>query len=100
MTQVVDKADDAAPRYHSGFGNEHSSEALPGALPADQNSPKQCPYGLYAEQLSGTAFPAPRHHNRRSWLYPSRPSAMHQPFARIANAQRVSHFDGVEAPPA
>ncbi len=99
MTRVVDKADDAAPRYHSGFGNEHSSEALPGALPADQNSPKQCPYGLYAEQLSGTAFTAPRHHNRRSWLYRIRPSSMHQPFGRIANGQLVSDFEGVEARP-
>ncbi len=91
--------DAAALRYHSGFGNEHASEALPGALPADQNSPQRCPYGLYAEQLSGTAFTAPRHHNRRSWLYRIRPSAMHQPFQRIGNGQLVSDFDLVEARP-
>ena len=60
--------------YLSGFGNEHSSEALPGALPVGRNSPQRCPYGLYAEQFSGTAFTAPRHANRRSWLYRIRPA--------------------------
>jgi len=45
--------------YQSGFANHCSTEALPGALP-EQNSPQRCPYGLYAEQLSGTAFTAPR----------------------------------------
>ena len=44
----------------SGWGNEFATEALPGALPVGQNSPQTCPYGLYAEQLSGTAFTAPR----------------------------------------
>jgi homogentisate 1,2-dioxygenase len=61
--------------YLSGFGNEHSSESLPGALPVGRNSPQRCPYGLYAEQFSGTAFTAPRHANRRSWLYRIRPAA-------------------------
>lgn len=99
MTRTLDADDDAALRYHSGFGNEHSSEALPGALPVDQNSPQQCPYGLYAEQLSGTAFTAPRHQNRRSWLYRIRPSSMHQPFQRIDNGLLVSDFKSLEAPP-
>src|SRR5574340_288742 len=49
-----------APRYQSGFGNEFATEALPGALPVGQNSPQKVPYGLYAEQFSGTAFTAPR----------------------------------------
>jgi homogentisate 1,2-dioxygenase len=53
-------------RYLPGFGGEAQSEALPGALPIGQNNPRVCPYGLYAEQLSGTAFTAPRHQNRRS----------------------------------
>lgn len=66
--------------YQSGFGNEFASEALPGALPSGQNSPQDCPYGLYAEQFSGTAFTAPRHANRRSWLYRIRPSLMHGAF--------------------
>ena len=56
-------------QYQSGFGNEFATEALPGALPVGRNSPQRCPYGLYAEQLSGTAFTAPRATNRRSWLY-------------------------------
>jgi len=46
--------------YQSGFGNEFVSEALAGAVPVGQNSPQRAPYGLYAEQLSGTAFTAPR----------------------------------------
>jgi homogentisate 1,2-dioxygenase len=69
-----------SPEYQSGFGNEFASEALPGALPRGQNSPQQCPYALYAEQLSGTAFTAPRHANRRTWLYRIRPSITHGPF--------------------
>ena len=68
------------PAYLSGFGNEFATEALPGALPQGRNSPQRCPYGLYAEQISGTAFTAPRHANRRSWLYRIRPSVMHRPF--------------------
>ena len=87
------------PGYQSGFGNEFATEARPGALPPHQNSPQRAPYGLYAEQLSGTAFTAPRAHNRRSWLYRIRPSAMHQPFRQIDNGRVVSRFDQVAAPP-
>jgi homogentisate 1,2-dioxygenase len=65
------------PGYLSGFGNEFATEALPGTLPAGQNSPQHVPRGLYAEQLSGSAFTAPRGQNRRSWLYRIRPSAGH-----------------------
>ena len=65
--------------YQAGFGNHFSTEALAGALP-EQNSPQRCPYGLYAEQLSGTAFTAPRATNRRSWLYRIRPGVTHGPF--------------------
>jgi len=70
--------------YLSGFNNQFSSEALPGALPAGQNSPQQVPYGLYAEQLSGTAFTVPRSEARRTWLYRIRPSAAHPRFERLA----------------
>ena len=63
--------------YIPGFGNTVVSEALPGALPAGQNNPQRCPYGLYAEQLSGTAFTVPRDRNMRSWLYRIRPSVQH-----------------------
>jgi homogentisate 1,2-dioxygenase len=64
--------------YLSGFGNEFASEALPGALPVGQNAPQRCPYGLYAEQLSGSPFTAPRGQNQRAWLYRIRPSVKHQ----------------------
>jgi len=87
------------PAYQSGFGNEFASEALAGALPLHQNSPQRVAYGLYAEQLSGTAFTAPRSHNRRSWLYRIRPAVMHGPFERIDNGLIAAHFDEVETPP-
>ena len=63
--------------YMPGFGNDFETEALPGALPQGQNSPQKCNYGLYAEQLSGTAFTAPRGHNERTWCYRIRPSVKH-----------------------
>jgi len=85
--------------YQSGFGNEFATEALPGALPVGRNSPQRAPYGLYTEQLSGTAFTAPRSHNRRSWLYRIRPAAMHQPFQPMDNGRLLSRFDEVPAPP-
>ncbi len=63
--------------YMPGFGNDFETEALPGALPVGQNSPQRCAYGLYAEQLSGSPFTAPRRSNERSWLYRIRPSVRH-----------------------
>jgi homogentisate 1,2-dioxygenase len=72
-----------APRYLSGFGNHFATEALAGALPQGRNSPQRCAYGLYAEQFSGTAFTAPRHTNRRSWLYRIRPAAQHPAFRAL-----------------
>ncbi|MEM7075393.1 MAG: homogentisate 1,2-dioxygenase [Pseudomonadota bacterium] len=60
-----------------GWGNDFETEALPGALPQGQNSPQKCPYGLYGEQLSGTAFTAPGHANERTWCYRIRPSVKH-----------------------
>jgi homogentisate 1,2-dioxygenase len=86
-------------RYQTGFANELATEALPGALPVGQNSPQKVAYGLYAEQLSGTAFTAPRAHNRRSWLYRIRPAAVHQPFRRIDDGRLVGRFDDVMTPP-
>ena len=73
----------ATTQYLSGFGNEFATEALAGALPLGRNSPQRCPYGLYAEQFTGTAFTAPRALNRRSWLYRIRPAVTHQPFQRL-----------------
>lgn len=67
-------------KYLAGFGNHFASEARPGALPLNQNSPQKAPLGLYAEQLSGSAFTAPRTHNLYTWLYRIRPSVMHKAF--------------------
>lgn len=69
--------DEANQGYMSGFGNGFETEALPGALPVGRNSPQKCPYGLYAEQLSGSPFTAPRVSNERSWLYRIRPTVKH-----------------------
>jgi homogentisate 1,2-dioxygenase len=91
--------DETTASYQSGFGNEFATEALPGALPVGRNSPQRAPYGLYAEQLSGSAFTAPRGANRRSWTYRIRPAAMHLPFARIDNGRVVSRFGDVPTPP-
>lgn len=73
-------------QYQSGFGNEFATEALAGALPEGQNSPQKPPYGLYAEQLSGSAFTVPHKQQKRSWLYRIRPSVMHKPFAKYPHA--------------
>ncbi len=79
------------PGYMSGFGNSFETEALPGALPIGRNSPQRCAYGLYAEQLSGSPFTAPRGSNERSWLYRIRPSVRHS--GRFAQGRRraVAH---------
>ncbi|GGH54396.1 homogentisate 1,2-dioxygenase [Comamonas phosphati] len=96
-------ASSSARRYMTGFANEFATEAVAGALPIGRNSPQVAPLGLYAEQLSGTAFTAPRHSNRRSWLYRIRPAAMHEPFAAIQIPRWLSHctgcFDEVPTPP-
>ena len=81
-------------QYMSGFGGHFESEAVDGALPKGRNSPQRPAFGLYAEQLSGSAFTAPRQENRRSWLYRMRPTADHRPF----NAYEGAPLFG--APPA
>jgi len=87
-------------RYSSGFGNEFATEAVEGALPAGRNSPQQAPLGLYAEQLSGTAFTQPRGVNRRSWVYRILPSAKHPAFRRIDNSNlKGTPFDELEPDP-
>ena len=88
-----------APAYQTGFANHFATEAVDGALPVGRNSPQKTPMGLYAEQLSGTAFTAPRAENRRSWLYRLRPTASHPPFVPCDAAPhlRTAPFD--EVPP-
>ena len=85
--------------YQTGFANHFATEALPGALPVGRNSPQRCAYGLYAEQLSGSAFTAPRADNRRSWLYRIRPAALHTRFERVDARRIVSDFAAVAPPP-
>jgi homogentisate 1,2-dioxygenase len=73
----------AALHYSTGFGNEHSSEAVAGALPVGRNTPQRPAYGLYTELFSETAFTELRQNTRRSWMYRIRPSIVHPPFERI-----------------
>jgi len=86
--------------YLAGFGNHFATEAVAGALPIGQNSPQHVPFGLYAEQVSGTAFTAPRGDNRRSWLYRLRPAAQHQAFVPYPGATRLKSapFDRPPSP--
>ena len=106
MAQTLDRTKDKAATakgafaYQSDFGNQFVSEVVPGALPAGQNSPQHPPLGLYAEQISGTAFTASRYENRRTWTYRIRPSVMHKPYARIDNGMiRSAPFTEIEATP-
>lgn len=78
--------------YLSGFGNHFSSEALPNALPQGQNNPQIPPYGLYAEQLSGTSFTTPRSSNQRTWLYRLRPCVLQGNFKKIQHPTIMAHF--------
>ena len=90
----------ASPKYLSGFGNEHATEAVAGALPQGQNSPQKVAFGLYAEQVSGSAFTAPRAENLRSWQYRLRPSVQHLPYAPLAQTLlRTSPCKEVSASP-
>ncbi|MET0820319.1 MAG: homogentisate 1,2-dioxygenase, partial [Aeromicrobium sp.] len=85
LDPAPDAGRDASParRYLSGFGNQFLTEAVDGAVPARRNSPQRAPLGLYAEQISGTAFTAPRADNRRTWVYRIRPSAAHPAYRRV-----------------
>lgn len=87
-------------RYQSGFGNHFASEAVKGALPQGRNNPQKAALGLYAEQLSGSAFTAPGRENQRSWLYRTLPSVLHSPYARMDHGWvRSGPFREVEAMP-
>ncbi len=87
-------------QYLHGFGNEHETEALEGALPIGQFSPQKLKYGLYAEQFNTTAFTAPRHQNRRSWMYRIRPSiAMGDYQPMDSGLIRTAPITEIPAPP-
>jgi homogentisate 1,2-dioxygenase len=84
--------------YQSGFGNGFETEALPGALPVGRKSPQRCDYGLYAEQISGSPFTAPRASNQRSWLYRIRPTVAHWGSFRPIDAGLWRTAPGTDAP--
>lgn len=86
-------------QYQTGFANEFATEALPGTLPVGRNSPQRVAHGLYAEQISGTAFTAPRHANRRTWFYRIRPAVLHSPFQLIQGGSLHNRFDEQPATP-
>eukprot|EP00049_Salpingoeca_infusionum_P026631 m.26880 g.26880 ORF g.26880 m.26880 type:complete len:556 (+) comp8880_c0_seq4:87-1754(+) len=86
-------------QYFTGFGNTLSSEAEEGALPIGQNTPQVCPLGLYAEQLSGTAFTEPREANQRSWLYRIQPAVCHKPFVKMELPTLQQNFGSYEPDP-
>jgi len=60
-------------QYISSFGNDFETEAPSEALPQGMNSLQKCNYGLFGEQISGTAFTAPQGQNERTWCYRIRP---------------------------
>lgn len=82
----------------SGFGNAHETEALEGAVPRRQNSPRRARYGLYAEQVNGTGFVATREQNLRTWTYRVRPTAQHTPFELLDHAGVTPDFDAPADP--
>ena len=106
MTDVLQRSTEIAPvqlaqpDYLTGFGSHFATEAVSGALPVGRNSPQRPAFGLYAEQLSGTAFTAPRHENRRSWLYRMRPSAEHPAYRRYEGSKLFAPgTNSAELPP-
>ncbi|EKD54231.1 MAG: hypothetical protein ACD_60C00109G0013 [uncultured bacterium] len=87
-------------KYHNGFGNYFQSEAIKNTLLPGKNSPQKVPHGLYAEQLSGSAFTMPRHLNLRTWLYRIRPSVMHGEFKLFSHEYlSAPPFNQIPMPP-
>jgi homogentisate 1,2-dioxygenase len=85
--------------YLAGFARALQSEALPGALPRGQNSPRPAPYGLYCESVNGTAFTVRRAENRRTWLYRIRPSLVSSRLEPVDQQRIAGRFDGGLAAP-
>ncbi|KAH9224906.1 homogentisate 1,2-dioxygenase-like protein [Leptodontidium sp. 2 PMI_412] len=79
--------------YQAGFGNHFESEAVPGTIPQGQNSPRCVRFGLYAEQMTASAFVAPRPSNKNAWLYRVRPAVAHEGFTDMPdNKDTESNF--------
>ncbi len=85
--------------YLTGFGNQHSSEAVAGALPIGRNSPQRVAHGLYAELLSGSAFTAARAENHRTWLYRRQPSVVVGGYQALAQSHWKTGAGGGELSP-
>ena len=99
-SNALDDAGWEALEYHSGFGAHVSSEAVPGTLPVGQNSPQKCIHGLFAEQISGTAFTCPRATNRRTWVYRLSPSVRQGGYSDPApRAQLNADFSVIDPSP-
>ncbi|THW55467.1 homogentisate 1,2-dioxygenase [Aureobasidium pullulans] len=73
--------------YMPGFNNHFESEAVPGTIPQGQNNPRKVRFGLYTEQLTASAFVAPRHVNKKAWLYRVRPAVAHRGFTELPDNQ-------------
>ncbi len=83
-----------------GFGNHFQSEALKNVLMKGRNSPQKVAYGLYTEQVSGSAFTLPRHLNLHSWLYRIKPSVVHSDFVAVPHDFLASPpFNAIPTPP-
>lgn len=78
----------------TGFGNTFTSEAIADAVPAQHNSPRVPPHGLYAEQINGTGFTAARAENQRTWMYRVRPSSQRRAYTPLPHDTLASTFDG------
>ncbi len=96
---TIDGKEPADVTYMTGFGNSFETEAVPGALPQGRNSPQRVAYGLYTEQVNGSAFTVPRAENRHSWLYRLRPAASHRPFKPFVGAHDLRSGPFNEVPP-
>jgi len=77
--------------YQAGFGNHFESEAVPGTIPQGQNSPRCVRFGLYAEQMTASAFVAPRSSNKNAWLYRARPAVAHEGFVDLPENTDMEH---------
>ncbi|KAF2104043.1 homogentisate 1,2-dioxygenase [Rhizodiscina lignyota] len=73
--------------YMAGLGNHFESEAIPGTIPRGQNNPRKARFGLYTEQMTASAFVAPRNANKNAWLYRARPAVAHQGFTDLPDNQ-------------
>ncbi|GCB63378.1 hypothetical protein scyTo_0009656 [Scyliorhinus torazame] len=82
----------ASSEYAEFVAKENSAKSV-------NNNPQVAPYGLYAEQLSGSAFTCPRYSNKRSWLYRILPSVIHKPFAPIPQGNLSYSWDEIGPDP-